>query len=566
MSTLGFVMLVHEALDRATQLARHWAGAGCPIVIHVDSCVDQETYEAFAASVRDLPHVRFSSRRHCEWGTWSLVEASQVASEQLLQEFPEVRHVYLASGSCVPLRPVPELVDYLDRNPRTDFIESVTTRDVPWIVGGLDAERFAFSFPFSWKTQRFLFDRWVWLQRKVNRQRSIPEGATPHLGSQWWCLTRRTLSAILEDPKRAVYERYFRRVWIPDESYFQTLVRLYSSNVESRSLTLSKFDFQGKPHIFYDDHLQLLRRSDCFVARKIWPKAERLYGAFLNDPLSLAERAEPNPGKIDRVFAKAVEQRTRGRSGLYMQSRFPNWDWENGRTAAPYSVLGGFGDLFEEFPNWLTRVGDCLGHGHLFAPDRAEFADGQTIFAGNLSDSASLRDYNPTAFLTDLIWNTRGERQCFLFGPKDNQEITGFLASDPNASFSVISGAWAVPLFLANKNFGELREAAARLQKIETRFLDQLRSPQTKARVRIWTMAEFMEQPLERLGLLVEEIGPRNDRRLAEAPRLRSLEGFGQFLQNLKNQGMHPHLMGDFPAGFDPVGGKPAGHKPYVVR
>ncbi len=566
MSTLGFVMLVHDALDRAKQVARHWARAGCPIVIHVDSCVDQDTYDDFVASVRDLPHVRFCPRRHCEWGTWSLVEASQVASGQLLDEFPEVRHVYLASGSCVPLRPVEELIAYLDRHPRTDFIESVTTRDVPWIVGGLDAERFAFSFPFSWKRQRFFFDRWVWIQRKMNRHRAIPPGVTPHLGSQWWCLSRQTLSAILEDPKRGLYERYFRRVWIPDESYFQTLVRLYASTVESRSLTLSKFDFQGKPHIFYDDHLQLLRRSDCFVARKIWPKADRLYEAFLNEPLSLAEQAEPNPGKIDRVFAKAVEQRTRGRSGLYMQSRFPNWDWENGRTAAPYSVLSGFGDLFEEFPDWLTRVGDCLGHGHLFAEDRAEFAEGQRIFAGNLSDSAALRDYNPTAFLTDLIWNTRGERQCFLFGPKDNQEIIGFLASDPNASVSVISGAWAVPLFLANRNFGELREAAARLQKIETRFLDELRSPQTKARVRIWTMAEFMEQPLERLGLLVEEIGPRNDRRLAEAPRLRPLEGFGQFLQNLKNQGMHPHLMGDFPAGFDPVGGKPAQQKPYVVR
>ncbi|MFV2034485.1 MAG: glycosyl transferase, partial [Halocynthiibacter sp.] len=91
------------------------------------------------------------------------------------------------------------------------------------------------------------------------------------------------LSAILEDPEREVYDRFFKRVWIPDESYFQTLARLYSTNIESRSLTLSKFDFQGKPHIFYDDHLQLLRRSDCFVARKIWPDAERLYDAFLGN-------------------------------------------------------------------------------------------------------------------------------------------------------------------------------------------------------------------------------------------------------------------------------------------
>ncbi len=566
MSTLGFAMLVHEPLDRAAQVAQVWAEAGCPIVIHVDKVVPDPVYDAFVAGFADLPQVRFCARRHCEWGTWSLVAATQAAAAQMLAEFPEVRHVYLASGSCLPLRPTDALRDYLDANPKTDFIESVTTRDVPWIIGGLDAERFSFSFPFSWKRQRLLFDLWVGAQRKVGRHRPIPEGITPHLGSQWWCLTRQTLSAILEDPKRKLYERYFRRVWIPDESYFQTLVRLYSPRIESRSLTLSKFDFLGKPHIFYDDHLQLLRRSDCFVARKIWPRAERLYAAFLDDRISLAEAAEPNPGKIDRIFARAVEQRTRGRSGLYMQSRFPHWDWENGRTAAPYTVLSGFGDLFEDFPDWLSRVAECLTHGHLYAPERAEFAGGQEVFAGALSDSAALRDYHPTAFLTNLIWNTRGERQSFLFGPKDNQDIAWFLAADPNAHISIISGAWAVPLYHANRNFSELRETAAACQKIESACIDMLRSPQTKARVRIWTMAEFLEQPLERLGMLVEEIGMRNGRRLAEAPRLRPLDGFGQFLQNLKNQGMQPHLMGDFPAGFDPVEATRNAQKPYAVR
>lgn len=566
MSTLGFVMLVHEPLDRAQQVARHWARAGCPIVIHVDKEVPKAAFDRFRAAVADLPNVAFSKRHNCEWGAWSLVEATQTASRQMLDQFPDVRHVYLASGTCLPLRPVDDLRDYLDNHPRTDFIESVTTRDVPWIIGGLDSERFAFSFPFSWKRQRLLFDIWVWMQRFTERRRPIPEGLTPHLGSQWWCLSRQTLSAILDDPKRATYESYFKRVWIPDESYFQTLVRLYSSRIESRSLTLSKFDFLGKPHIFYDDHLQLLRRSDCFVVRKVWPHADRLYDAFLDDPISLAEAGDPNPGKIDRIFARAVDQRTRGRSGLYMQGRFPNWDWENGRTAAPYSVLSGFGDLFEEFPDWLERVADCMAHGHLYAPKAAQFAGGQDVFAGCLSDNAELRDYNPTAFLTSLIWNTRGERQAFMFGPQDNQEVAGFLAADPNAHISVVSGAWAVPLYLANRNFRELREQAAKMQKVEAAYLDILRSPHTKARVRIWTMAEFMEQPLERLGLLVEDIGVRHGRRLAEAPKLRPLDGFGQFLQNLKNQGMHPHLMGDFPVGYDPEQAARPAAKPYVVR
>ncbi|NNF24269.1 MAG: glycosyl transferase [Rhodobacteraceae bacterium] len=564
--SVGIVMLVHEPLTRAVEVARHWAEAGCPIVIHVDSQVRPKAHKWFVGALSEFDDIRFCARHRCEWGTWSLVAASQTASQMMLHEFPDVRHVYLASGSCLPLRPVEELRAYLAENPRTNFIESVTTKDVPWTIGGLDNERFTFSFPFSWKRQRFLFDRYVALQRLLGATRRLPDGLVPHLGSQWWCLTRQTLSAILDDPNRAMYERYFRKVWIPDESYYQSLVRLYSDKVESRSLTLSKFDFQGKPHIFYDDHLQLLRRSDCFVARKIWPHADRLYESFLNDPTTTKNRAEPSPGKIDRVFAKAVDKRTRGRAGLVMQSRFPNWDWENGRTAAPYSVFAGFSDLLDDFDQWLAHSTGARVHGHLFHPKRAEFSGGQHVFAGGLPDSAHLRDYNPQALLTNLIWNTRGERQCFQFGPLDNQAIAPFLAADPNVQISVISGAWAVPLFHSNRNFGEIRTVAAQLQKIETEFLEILRSPQTKARARIWSMAEFIEQPMEPLQTVIEEIGPRSGVRLTEAPRIVNLEGFGQFLQNLKNQGMHPHLMGDFPVTLDGEPEKPSGHRPYLVR
>ena len=65
-------------------------------------------------------------------------------------------------------------------------------------------------------------------------------------------------------------------------------------------------------------------------------------------------------------------------------------------------------------------------------------------------------------------------------------------------------------------------------------------------------MAEFVENPMEPLQTIVDEISPRAMRRLTEAPRLADLTGFGQFLQNLRNQGMQPVLMGDFPAGDDP--------------
>ncbi|WP_299846300.1 beta-1,6-N-acetylglucosaminyltransferase [uncultured Roseovarius sp.] len=564
--SVGIVMLVHTAFDRAEQLVRHWSAAGCPLVIHADKSVSRKEYSDFVKALSYVPDVRFSKRHRCEWGTWGLVAATQSASQMMLDEFPDVRHVYLASGSCLPLRPVQELLDYLEERPRTDFIESATTADVPWTIGGLDQERFTMRFPFSWRKNKFLFDRYVALQRFVGFKRKIPSGIVPHMGSQWWCLTRQTLSAILQDPERETYDRYFSKVWIPDESYFQTLARLYSRQIESRSLTLSKFDYQGKPHIFYDDHLQLLRRSDCFVARKIWPFADRLYEAFLTDPSGAMKRTEPNPGKIDRIFAKAVERRTRGRAGLYMQSRFPVETRENGLTCGQYSVFEGFSDLFENFEPWLARATNVRVHGHLFAPERAEYSEGQTVMNGALSDSAILRDYNPRAFLANLIWNTRGERQCFQFGPRDNQYIEWDIAKDPNAQVSVITGAWAVPLFQSNRNFSDIRREAALLQQIESKHLETLRSSWAKARIRIWTMAEFIEAPMEPLQTIIDEIGQQNMRGLAEVPKMADLSGFGQFLQNLKNQGMHPYLMGDFPVAHDLHEPQQSKRKPYLVR
>lgn len=566
MSTVGIVLLVHTAFERAEQVIRHWVKGGCPVVVHVDTNVPDKNYEVFRGNLSNLKNVKFCERHRCEWGTWGMVAATQSAAELLLTKFPNVRHAYLASGSCLPLRPVEDLRSYLDSRPKTDFIESATTADVPWTVGGLDRERFTLRFPFSWKRHRRLFDGYVRLQRRVRFKRKIPDGLTPHMGSQWWCLTRQTLSAILQDPDRRTYDKYFQKVWIPDESYFQTLVRLYSQNIESRSLTLSKFDFQGKPHLFYDDHLQLLRRSDCFVARKIWPKANRLYGAFLGDDRNLSKVAEPNPGKIDRIFAKAVDRRVLGRPGLYMQSRWPRQDIANGVTSSPYSVFEGFTELFENFEYWLAKETNARVHGHLFHPERVEFDGRQSHFQGALSDSAALRDYQPQMFLSNLIWNTRGERQAFQFGPGDKQKVTGAMTRDRNAQISVISGAWAVPLFQSNRNFADIRVDAARMQKIENAHLRALRSGDTKARVRIWTMADFIESPMEALQSIVDEMTGKSVRRLTEVPRMVDLQGFGQFLQNLKNQGMHPYLMGDFPVENVIKPKQPAARKPYLVR
>lgn len=542
--SVGFVMLAHEALDRAALVARRLASFDCPVAIHVDARVGAE-FDDLKAELSGEPNVSFRPRIACEWGSWALVQASRGAAESLLEAHPELTHIYLMSGTCLPIKPIPALLAHLANHPDTDFIESVTIEDVPWTKGGLSEERFTLTFPFSWRKQRRLFDAWVAIQRQFGLKRSLLPGLSPHLGSQWWCLTRQTLECIFNDPKRDQVDQFFQNVWIPDESYYQSLVRQHGQKVESRSLTLSKFDHLGKPHVFYDDHLALLQQSEAFFARKIWHSADRLYDTFLGKISGSNSTAQMPATYIERKFVDAADRSVSGRQGLVMASRFPKDLPDSPLTAAPYAVFHGFSDVFEDFPQWVEKNTNSQAHGHLFARGGAEFVDGSDTYAGALSASADLRDYNPGQFVRNLVWNTRGAHQSFLFAAYDSQKVCEFLAADRNAYISVISGAWAVPLLHKQGKVQDIRAIAALYQQNEASFLDHLKKNNAMRRVHIWSLAEFLERPMEPLQKIVDQLCGVGAYLLAEAPQLRDMAGLPEFLQTLRNTGMNPHLAGD---------------------
>lgn len=542
---LGIVMLCHNQLPTAARMARVWADGGAMVAIHIDAKAPSDAVRTLQTDLASHEQIVFSRRHPCEWGTFSLVRATQDAAALLLDRFEDVTHVMVVSGSCLPLRPVADLVAFLSLHPHRDFIESVTAEDVGWTVGGLNEERFTLRFPFAYRRHRKLFDRYVDFQRRWKLRRAIPDGIVPHLGSQWWCLTRVTLRAILSDPDRPALDRYFNRVWIPDESYFQTLARKHSTRIESRSLTLAKFDGQGKPYIFYNDHRQILEESRSFVARKIWPDATGLYTYFPRPVQGEPSSAEPQPERLDRIISQAVARRKLGRPGLYMQSRFPRKDQENGKTSAGYAVMQGFSDIFPGFESWLSQRVDAEVHGHVMAQYGVEYADRSQIGPGGLSDSAALRDLDPRGFLANMI-RISHRPQIMQYSPRDQQSLNWFMATDPNAQIFVITGAWAVPLLHSGMPFDDIRRVAAILQRTELEQIDVLNSVWLKARTRIWDLADFSARPADVLRSVLRQLG--GDPETATAlPDMRELAGMGRFLQRLRNAGLRPQLMGDFP-------------------
>nr|WP_221931931.1 beta-1,6-N-acetylglucosaminyltransferase [Paracoccus sp. M683] len=526
-------------------MAQIWADGGAEVVIHVDAKADPGEFQTMQAVLASHPRIRFSARRACHWGRFDLVQATQDAATELLRTVPDVSHVFLASGSCLPLRPVEELVAYLHANRDRDFIESVAVQDVFWATGGLNEERFTCFFPFDWRNQRKLFDMSLEWQRRLKIRRRLPKGLVPHLGSQWWCLTRNTMDAILNDPRRAEFDRFFRFSWIPDESYFQSLARLHSRNIESRSLTLSRFDHQGKPYLLYDDHLQMLEESGCFVARKVWTGADRLLWHFPRSAGADKAAREPDPSRLERMLSRATMLRTQGRPGLYMQSRFPRQYSERGKTARRYAVLHGFSDVIPGFEDWLAQRVNADVHGHLLAPDGAQFAGGAKYGPGALSGNPKLRDYDPERFLASLL--RLGDRmQIFQQGPNDNQALNWFIATDPNAQLLVITGAWIVPLYRSDLPFGKLRKVAALMQRAEIEQFKILNSPWLRARLQIWDLAEFAARPAAVVSSALSRLDPTNGS-VDDLPPLHDLSGIGAFLQSLRNAGLRPELTGHFP-------------------
>jgi hypothetical protein len=546
-------MLAHRRLDRAAQVARHLADAGCPVALHADARTPEGEVTAGLASVRDHPRVILTPRQPTPWGGWGLVAATEAAAAQLLQAHPEVGHVALVSGACLPIRPVEELRAFLAARPGVDFIESVTVADVRWAQGGLDAERFTLRFPFDWQRQRALFDLSVKVQRRLGLLRRLPAGVVPHLGSQWWCLTRPTLAAILAHPRRQELAQFFRHTWIPDEGWFQTMVRLVGARVDSRSLTFTRFDVKGRPRVFYDDHLQFLRATDCFLARKIWPGAEGLYRHLLAPSFPMPREGDPAPARVEPVLAAMVARRLEGRAGLVSAGRYPDAAPAEPPTAAPHGVLHGVAEVLPEVAPWLAEVLGARVHGHLFAPSGAVFCGGGTVFAGGLSAAATLRDHDPAAFLRNLVWATRGEPQVWCLGPRDRPAILAVVARDPHARVQVVTGAWVIGLWRQGAGVDAVRAEAAEVQRLEESVLAQLMVPGRAAQVTVRALGVVLADPSGLLADLAGIVPPgplaAGDGRLPPGVAVSGddLGDLAAFVAALRDRGMLPKLVGEIP-------------------
>ncbi len=280
MAKIAFILLCHKDPEAIIQQASRLTAVGDYISIHFDARSPCRRFRADPqAALADNPNVAFAKRRvKCGWGAWSLVQATLNAVEAAVEAFPRATHFYMVSGDCMAIKSADYAHDFLDASD-VDYIESFDFFESDWIKTGIKEERLIYRHYFNERTHKWLFYKSLWLQEKTGPQPRDPGRPADQIGSQWWCLRRRTIESILAFTKaRRDVMRFFRTTWIPDETFFQTLVRhlVPEPEIGTRTLTFLMFTDYGMPVTFYNDHYDLLLSQDCLFARKISPGATEL--------------------------------------------------------------------------------------------------------------------------------------------------------------------------------------------------------------------------------------------------------------------------------------------------
>lgn len=253
------------------------------------------------------------------------MQVTLYAIEAAVDAFPKATHFYMISGDCMPTKSADYIHDFLDAQD-ADFIESFDYFRSDWIKTGMREERLIYRHYFNERTQKWWFYKSYELQKQLGLKRKLPSDLRMRIGSQWWCLRHTTIEAILEFlTKRRDVLRFFKTTWIPDETFFQTLVAhlIPSKEIQTRTLTFLVFSDYGMPATFYNDHYEFLVGQDSLFARKISAGATSLrqrLGALYN-----SNRRDFQTASDGKNLYQFITER--GRTGLRFAPRF--WELES---------------------------------------------------------------------------------------------------------------------------------------------------------------------------------------------------------------------------------------------
>jgi Core-2/I-Branching enzyme/Protein of unknown function (DUF3431) len=251
-----------------------------------------------------LSRSQITEKIETHWGDVSLVHATLALLRAAMQQ-EGVTHFILVSESCVPIRPIHELLENLERDPRSRMS--------------------------AWSLQH---EKRGWNRNKARRLDQL-EGISldyAFFQHQWMCLSREDSAIILEKD----WTDSFKKVVAPDECYFATVLaasgKPFPDEIANRLLTWCSWRGGSHPEEFVDVSPQLavqLAESGCYFARKFAPNSN-IGKWLLHRPRLAVEASAQGTSAAEPVpvpSAESAQDVTPKRSALIVARYRENLDW-----------------------------------------------------------------------------------------------------------------------------------------------------------------------------------------------------------------------------------------------
>lgn len=239
---LAYLVLMHGKPEQAARLIGRLQNPTSTFIVHVDAKAPQSVFDYMQKWSAPYKNVHLTKRHRCYWGGFGIVAATIECIRSALLYDPAFDYAFLLSGQDYPIKPLSHITAYLRRH-RKQFIESFRLdRPNRWTDAG---HAYQAMNRISWYTVavRSHFIR-------VPVKRVLPDGLSPFGGSQWWCLSRQCLKYVDEVVRaRPDIVRYFRRTFVPDELFFQTIMSNSPFGGQATGDDLRYIDFvRPNPH------------------------------------------------------------------------------------------------------------------------------------------------------------------------------------------------------------------------------------------------------------------------------------------------------------------------------
>jgi hypothetical protein len=257
---IAYMISAYKLPEQLVRLVRRLSTPAATVVVHVDRKTPDATYSAMSEPFAGALDVHFLQRHRCYWGGFGHVQATLSGIEHLYRSQSPFDYLVLLTGQDYPLRPPGEIAATLDAAGGSSFMSWWQLPHRSWSGrGGLDRfERLHLVGPPP-------------LRLSLPVRRRPPQELTVFGGSPYWCLARSHVDYVRRlVERRPDVVRFFRRAFIPDELFFQTVLvsSPHAGSIVNDNLRYIDWSSTPAPKILTMQDIFAMRASGKLFARK----------------------------------------------------------------------------------------------------------------------------------------------------------------------------------------------------------------------------------------------------------------------------------------------------------